>query len=82
MSDSILWRKVDPSKGEALYCHAPSSFKASMQRAFGDFPCRLSAENLETLEGMDAVCGDKKTIYSDIATIIRKHGAIDIWNES
>lgn len=82
MSANIYWRPVNPTKGHELGQYAPSSFIASLNRAFGDLPL-LFTEEIEAvkLEGMAAATEDARFRkgYQTLADAIRECGSIEVY---
>jgi len=61
MSCSVLWRKVDPKKGEYV---GRGSFRDILDRKFG-FPQKLTYEHIGFLEGMVASGHEEAQILID-----------------
>ena len=79
MSANIYWQ---PAKGKSVDVATPSSFMASMQRAFGDPPWNLTHTQWPMLEGMSAVAGGPDNPYDQLLAAIDRHDTIRVWSES
>lgn len=82
MGANIYFHQMKPVDGQSISCHAPSSFIASMERAFGEFPCVLDSENVPVLKGMAAMSHDGGgNPYQEIIDAIDKYGTIKVYAE-
>ncbi len=80
MSANVYWKKADESH-LSLGVDAPSSFIATMERAFYSHPWRLCASDVPKLEGMAAMFSDHHddNPYHEMIELIAKFGAIEVW---
>lgn len=81
MSANIHYRQVKPIDGKDLAVGSPSSFIKCMERAFGTFPCTLSASNFPTLRGMAAMEGSGDNHFVKLIDAIEDLGEIEVYAE-
>ena len=76
MSQTICYRPLN--KGSSLNnISAPSSFRESLEKAFGGWPLRLTDTDIPKLEGMASIC----STYQQIIDLIEKYDEIELYSE-
>lgn len=86
MSASICYRQIKPIEGKDLPVWAPSYFIGTLEKAFGNFPCVLDADDIATLRGMAATCQDGAVEihgnpYEELIKAIQKLGTVEVYAE-
>jgi hypothetical protein len=76
MSANLYWQPVIIKK-RYLSTMAPSSYIASLQKAFGQLPVQLGQSDIGILKGMAAVNND----FEELIKILHDFDSITIWAE-
>jgi hypothetical protein len=78
---TIKWQPV-VTEGEPLSVPTPEVFIMQMQTAFpGEWPLRLTAKNIERLEGMAAATQMVGNPYLALLQHLKRHKSIFVWPE-
>ncbi len=82
MSATILWKIVKP-EGKPLGVAAPSAFRATMERAFGEWPVELDSSAIPKLEGMAACWDTSENPFTKLSEILENVAPshITVWAE-
>lgn len=82
MGANISYRQVKPITGKDLPVGAPSYFIGTMEKAFGNFPCTLTSEDIPILRGMAATMRDEQqNPYEKLVEAIERMGAVEVYAE-
>lgn len=81
MSASIMYRQVNPEKGQYLGVGSPQQFMRTMESGFGSFPCVLTEESIPILKGMAATVSDEDNVFEEIIELLQQIGSIELWPE-
>ena len=80
MSATIHYR-VTTTEDPHIHVGWPSEFIASMERAFGHFPCEVKESAIPVLQGMSAVRAlpVNDDPYEQIIRLIKQFGSIELY---